>query len=141
MPVFADEPDRAVVYGISYPTCEVRHNLVDRLGGVDDGAFSIGLLHANVGSDTGHEPYAPCTVDDLRQSGVHYWALGHVHTRSLLSRRDPIAAYPGNPQGRHVNETRPRGVYLVDVGQSVMNCELAAGTFELRWCAFVSPPA
>ncbi len=115
VPVFADEPDRAVVYGISYPTREVRHNLADRLGGIDDGAFSIGLLHANVGSDTGHEPYAPCTVDDLRQSGVHYWALGHVHTRSLLSQRDPVAAYPGNPQGRHANETGPRGVYLVEV--------------------------
>ena len=141
VPVFADEPDRAVVYGISYPTREVRHNLAGGLGEVDAGPFSIGLLHANVGSDTGHEPYAPCTVDDLRQSGVNYWALGHVHTRSLLSRRDPVAAYPGNPQGRHANETRPRGVYLVDVGQSVLNCELAAGTFELRWCAFVSPPA
>ncbi len=116
-PVFADEPDRAVVYGISYPTREVRGNLAGRLGEVDGGAFSIGLLHANVGSDTGHEPYAPCTLDDLRQSGVHYWALGHVHTRSLLSQRDPVAAYPGNPQGRHANETGPRGVYLVEVDE------------------------
>ena len=118
VPVFADEPVRAVVYGISYPTREVRDNLAGRLGEVDGGAVSIGLLHANVGSDTGHEAYAPCTVDDLRRSGVHYWALGHVHTRSLLSQRDPVAAYPGNPQGRHANETGPRGVYLVEVDDS-----------------------
>ena len=115
VPVFLDDPGRAVVYGISYPKREVKDNLVDRLGDVETGPFSIGLLHANVGSDTGHEPYAPCTVDDLRQSGVHYWALGHVHARGHLNQHDPVVAYPGNPQGRHANETGPRGVYLVEV--------------------------
>ena len=33
VPVFGDEPDRVLVYGISYPTRDVYENLVSRLGG------------------------------------------------------------------------------------------------------------
>ena len=114
-PVFPGEPQRAVVYGISYPTREVFENLVARLGQVEEGEFTIGLLHANVGGNTDHAPYAPCTLDDLVQTGIDYWALGHVHTRQVLREGTPTVVYPGNTQGRHPNETGVRGVYLVEV--------------------------
>ena len=116
VPVFADEPDRAVVHGISYPTRDVYDNLVRRLGPVRPGPYRIGLLHANVGNNPDHGAYAPCTLDDLAQSGIDYWALGHVHTRQVLRDLEPAAVYPGNSQGRHANETGPRGAYLVEVG-------------------------
>ena len=115
VPVFRDEPDRVLVYGISYPTQHVYENLVSRLGQVDDRAFSIGLLHANVGGNTDHAPYAPCSLDNLARSGIDYWALGHVHTRQILRERTPMVVYPGNSQGRHPNEAGARGVYLVEV--------------------------
>ena len=117
-PVFEDNPDRAVVHGISYPQRDVTENLVHRLGGVESDPFSIGLVHANVGNDRDHAPYAPCSLDELVQSGVDYWALGHVHTRRVLNEHGPTVVYPGNPQGRHPNETGPRGVYLVEVDES-----------------------
>lgn len=115
VPFFADDPDRAVIYGISYPQRDVRENLVLHLGTVDHGPFSIGLLHANVDNDPNHPAYAPCTLADLARTGVDYWALGHVHTRRVLSDRAPMVVYPGNPQGRHPNERGERGVYLVEV--------------------------
>ena len=115
VPVFRDDPERTVVHGISYARRDVTANLVRRLGRADPGPFSIGLLHTNVGNNPGHAPYAPCSLDDLRRSGIDYWALGHIHTRQILNERDPAVAYPGNPQGRHFNETGPRGVYLVEV--------------------------
>ncbi len=114
-PVFESDPGRGLVYGVSYPTRDVYHNLVNELGSVDAGPFNIGLVHANVGSNTGHEAYAPCTLDDLRGIGIDYWALGHVHTREVMRDRGPAVVYPGNPQGRHVNETGARGVYVVEV--------------------------
>ena len=114
-PVFQDDPDRAVVYGISYSTRDVYDNLVRRLGPVRPGPYRIGLLHANVGNNPDHGAYAPCTLDDLAQSGIDYWALGHVHTRQVLNERSPTVVYPGNSQGRHPNETGARGVYLVEV--------------------------
>ena len=115
VPVFPDAPERGLVYGISYPTRDVYDNLVARLGQVDAAAFTIGLLHANVGGNTDHALYAPCSLDDLAQSGIDYWALGHIHTRQVMRERAPTVVYPGNPQGRHPNEPGARGIYLVEV--------------------------
>ena len=117
IPIFPDEPERTVVHGISYPTRDVYDNLVTRLGTVDDGPYSIGLLHTNVGDNTDHALYAPCSLDDLVLSGIDYWALGHVHTREVLSEERPTVVYPGNPQGRQPNETGARGVFVVDVDE------------------------
>tara|TARA_B100000315_G_scaffold258411_1_gene310410 strand:- start:2003 stop:3274 length:1272 start_codon:yes stop_codon:yes gene_type:complete len=117
-PIFEDEPDRAVVYGISYPQREIRENLVPRFGAVERGPFNIGLLHANVDSDPAHDAYAPCSLGDLERTAIDYWALGHVHTRRVLREINPSVVYPGNPQGRHPNERGPRGVYLVEVNDS-----------------------
>ena len=117
VPVFEDDPRRGVVHGISFETDDVSDNLAQRLGKGDPESFSMGLLHANVGTDTVHQSYAPCSLDDLIRSGMDYWALGHVHNRQVLSERSPTVVYPGNPQGRHPNEPGPRGVYLVDVNE------------------------
>ena len=115
-PVFPDEPERATVYGVSYPTREVRENLTPHFVGAGSGqGFKIGLLHANVGNNPDHDPYAPCSVSDLADTGLDYWALGHVHTRQTLRETGPAIVYPGNPQGRHPNEAGARGVYLVEV--------------------------
>ncbi len=127
VPLFSDEPERALVYGISYPTRDVYENLVQRLGKVDSSAFTIGLMHANVGTNTGHAAYAPCSLDDLARSGIDYWALGHVHTRQVLHEPAPTVVYPGNSQGRHPNESGARGVYLVEVN--------AAGAVSLQFHA------
>ena len=123
-PVFPDDPDRAVVHGISFPTSVVRENLALRFQDVSTantnfkGKFNIGLLHANVGGNNAHQNYAPCTVEDLVNTAVDYWALGHVHTRQVLRDERPAIVYPGNPQGRHPRETGTHGVYLVEVADN-----------------------
>lgn len=121
-PVFPREPERAMVYGISYPKRNVSENLSLRFTETRS-EFSIGLLHANVGGNTGHDSYAPCTVDDLAMADINYWALGHVHTRQILREKDPAVVYPGNTQGRHPNEPGPRGVYLVEVDEGTPRLE------------------
>ena len=115
VPVFEDDPQRAVVHGISYPRRDVTENLTRRLGVVEPRPFSIGLMHANVGGNPNHDDYAPCSLEDLKESGIDYWALGHVHTREVLTEKSPTVVYPGNSQGRHPNEPGARGVYLVEV--------------------------
>ena len=132
-PVFEDDPQRAVVHGISYPTRDVYDNLALRVGRVDPNTFSIGLMHANVGNRPGHDPYAPCSLDDLERPGINYWALGHVHTREVLSKQSPTVVYPGNSQGRHPNEPGARGVYLVDVDDDgTVNLEFRS-VDTVRW--------
>ena len=114
--VFPNAPERAMVYGISYPRREMRENLSPLFAEtVAGGGFGVGLLHANVGGNPDHDSYAPCSVADLADAGLDYWALGHVHTRQVLRQERPTVVYPGNPQGRHPLETGARGVYLVEV--------------------------
>jgi DNA repair exonuclease SbcCD nuclease subunit len=109
----------AAVQGMSYPTREVTDNLALQFSPPQSGSiFTIGLLHANVGGNSAHPNYAPCTVEDLSASGIDYWALGHVHSRQTLKRAAPVIAYPGNIQGRHPNETGERGALVVDVDPS-----------------------
>ncbi len=103
------------VQGISYPEVEVRENLSARFHRTAPD-FTVGLLHANLGGLEGHANYAPCTVEDLGARGLDYWALGHVHTRAEYPLAGgAVAVYPGNPQGRHVNEPGERGCVLVEV--------------------------
>lgn len=134
-PVFPHEPERAMVYGISYPKRDVSENLSLRFTETKS-EFSIGLLHANVGNNDEHDSYAPCTVDDLVRTDINYWALGHVHTRQILRERDPFVAYPGNTQGRHSNEPGPHGVYLVEVDKRGTPRAEFREVDEVRWKTF-----
>lgn len=77
--------------------------------------FAIGVLHANVGGQPGHDDYSPCSLDDLAARGIDYWALGHVHRRQVLRSGDPWVVYPGFAQGRSVRELGPGGCYRVEV--------------------------
>ncbi|MGE3164216.1 MAG: exonuclease SbcCD subunit D [Planctomycetota bacterium] len=77
----------------------------------------IALLHALVdGARAGesHDRFAPCGRTDLRAKGYDYWALGHVHERQIAC-EDPLAVYPGNPQGRSPRESGARGAYVVSL--------------------------
>jgi DNA repair exonuclease SbcCD nuclease subunit len=106
----------ATVHGISYATRETRENLALRFRRGPEDGIHIGLLHANVGGQPEHDPYSPCTVEDLSAIGMDYWALGHVHTRQFMC-RSPWVVYPGNLQGRspRQSELGPKGAVVVTV--------------------------
>ena len=77
----------------------------------------IAVLHTQVVDSPGsaaHQSYAPSQLDALRTSGHDYWALGHVHKRSILCEQ-PGIHYPGNLQGRTHGERGAKGCLLVDV--------------------------
>jgi DNA repair exonuclease SbcCD nuclease subunit len=115
----ADRDGKAAanIQGISYPERDEHRNLAELFSPTSD-IFHIGLLHANVGNDTGHEPYAPCSIEDLIRSEMDYWALGHVHVRKVLSAESPTIIYPGNTQGRNIRETGEKGCFLVTVDEN-----------------------
>jgi DNA repair exonuclease SbcCD nuclease subunit len=132
LPLERDGSLLAHIQGISYPKRDERRNL-SRLFKRSDPGFHIGLLHANVGSDTGHEPYAQCSLEDLLRPEMDYWALGHVHKKKLLSHNLPYVLYPGNTQGRNFKETEEKGCYLVRVNEDKdVDVEFHA-TDVIRW--------
>ncbi len=103
------------IYGISYPTRDEQRNLAQLFKSDASDVFSIGVLHGNFGSNTGHANYAPFTLPDLQSAGMDYWALGHIHKRQIVSESQPLAIYPGNIQGRHFNETGLKGCVKIHV--------------------------
>ena len=116
-PVFPDDPERAMVYGFSYPQQEMHEDVTQQFAGLPPSTFNIGLLHANVGGNPHHDAYGACNIADLTEAPIDYWALGHVHSKVILRGSAPAIVYPGNPQGRHPNEVGVRGVYLVEVDE------------------------
>jgi DNA repair exonuclease SbcCD nuclease subunit len=117
-PVIRRGKEVARVTGISYARERVTENLAAAMKPDSDSPYSVGLLHANVAGQTGHADYAPVSLDELTASGFDYWALGHVHTRSVLAQDPSTVVYPGNPQGRNPREAGPRGCVQVDVNRN-----------------------
>ena len=103
-----------MVHGWSYNQRDVTENLAQGYPPPVSGKFNIGLLHTACTGRPPHDPYAPCTVEQLVHHGYDYWALGHAHTLEVVN-RDPYIVYPGNLQGRSSRETGPKGACLVTV--------------------------
>jgi DNA repair protein SbcD/Mre11 len=132
-PVMRDGEEVARVYGVSFGERVVTTNLAASFRREPDAPFAVGLLHANVGNQEGYDNYAPCSLSDLRASGMDYWALGHVHRPRVLSSRDPVAVYAGSPQGRDPGEADPRGVYLVSTDGGRQVAHEFRSTDVVRW--------
>ena len=120
------------VHGQSFATKAVTDDIASGYPAPDRDRFNIGLLHSSIDGREGHANYAPCSVERLRDHGYDYWALGHVHNREVLH-EDPWIVFPGNLQGRHVNETGPKGATLVTVTDNKI-VNVSAESFDaVRW--------
>lgn len=119
------------VHGQSYATQEVTDNLAKSYPSPVEGVLNIGLLHCLISGAQGHQPYAPCTIDDLASKEYDYWALGHVHNFSLLKER-PWIVYSGCCQGRHIKETGSKGCVLVEADDGGLQAQFVP-LDVLRW--------
>ncbi|MDF1556083.1 MAG: DNA repair exonuclease [Deferrisomatales bacterium] len=120
------------IHGQGFASRVVTDNLVLGFPPAETGLLNIGLLHSSLTGRPGHEPYAPCTVESLRNKGYQYWALGHVHTREVVA-EDPWVVFPGNLQGRHARETGPKGCVLVTVEDGAIAGHTFRALDVLRW--------
>lgn len=73
----------------------------------------LGLLHGDL--DNPLSSYAPLTSDDLFQSGVHAWVLGHIHKPARREQHGKHIWYPGSPQAMSPKETGVHGAILIEV--------------------------
>ena len=103
-----------VIHGLSFTKPHAHESLVSKYKPPIEGAVNIGMMHTSLAGAPGHDLYAPCSIADLQTTGFQYWALGHVHKRSVTE-GDCTIVMPGNPQGRDINEAGPKSVSLVTV--------------------------
>ncbi|HLQ98574.1 MAG TPA: DNA repair exonuclease [Candidatus Dormibacteraeota bacterium] len=106
------------LHGFSYENRAVLTNkTAEYQANQQNALFHIALLHGSLQSNTEHDTYAPFQLSELVHSDFDYWALGHIHQRSIL-KEDPPIVYSGNTQGRHRKETGEKGCYHVVLSEA-----------------------
>lgn len=103
------------IHGLSFAQPHAPQSLIGKYRPPVEGAVNIGLMHTSLAGAPGHDLYAPCSFADLQGTGFRYWALGHVHKRSVVEGGCAIVM-PGMPQGRDINEAGAKSVTLVTIG-------------------------
>jgi DNA repair exonuclease SbcCD nuclease subunit len=126
-----DELD-VVLHGQSFPKQHLHDNLVPAYPAPTEAHFNIGVLHTALEGGTVHADYAPCSLEELRNKGYDYWALGHVHQHRIFE-TEPHIVYPGNLQGRSIRETGPKGACLVTVEGGVVSAVDHVPLDVVRW--------
>ena len=102
------------MHGRGFAAREALENMLPSYPARAEGWLNVGLLHTSATGRAGHAPYAPCSAEQMTALGYDYWALGHIHTREVLSEA-PWIVFPGNVQGRHIREAGPKGATLITV--------------------------
>lgn len=123
---------KAALHGRSFPTGAVDFDITEDYPAAVPGWFNVGVLHTSLAGNAMHDTYAPTDERRLCGLGYDYWALGHIHAGQILREADPVIAYSGACQGRHVNEPGAKGCYMVDVdsgGPTMEFCPLDG----VRW--------
>lgn len=124
-----------VVHGFSYRENHIEKDMVSNFPAKVADKYNIGLMHAGEWMQKGDNVYAPFTLNELRNLNYDYFALGHIHHRRVLSEQ-PLIAYSGNLQGRHINEQGPKGVSLVEVDEETRQSQLKfIETAPVQWQA------
>ncbi len=129
---FVIEDLGVAVHGQGFDTRDVTTDLSSRYPEPKRSLFNIGLLHTALEGRAGHASYAPCRLSALVDRGYDYFALGHVHTREVVSSQ-PWIVFPGNLQGRHARETGAKGATLVTVEHEQVRSVEHRALDEVRW--------
>ncbi len=108
---------RVRVLGQSYSTPAESKKIHLNYNPPSDDLINIAMLHT--GLDPGPNTYVPCSRKELKnQPDIDYWALGHIHSPTIINDSNPVIAYSGIPQGRDVGEVGLKGCFLVQVESS-----------------------
>lgn len=131
---FSIEKIKVALHGRSFPHRAVTENFALSYPAPIPGWFNIGVLHTSCDGRPNHDNYAPCTVGDLASRNYQYWALGHIHDYEEVC-RDPWVVFPGNLQGRGIQESGPKGAVLVGVVDGEVNDVRRLILDKARWSA------
>lgn len=104
------------VYGAAFTSAECPGLLEDFRAECEE-RHALLVLHGdptNPGS-----PYCPVTAAQVREAGVDYTALGHIHAQGRFSGGEGLCVWPGCPMGHGFDETGTKGVLLAELGETV----------------------
>lgn len=104
------------VYGAGYEAMDCPA-LLENFRAQGKGKWQIGILHGDAANTS--SPYCPVSPQQVRASGLHYLALGHIHKNGGFRSGDALCAWPGCPMGHGYDETGAKGVILLTLSEEV----------------------
>lgn len=102
------------VYGAGYDSMDCP-GLLEGFRAEGKERYAIGLLHGDTTQLT--SPYCPVTAAQVRESGLDYLALGHIHKSGSFRAGNTLCAWPGCPMGRGYDEVGEKGALIVTLGE------------------------
>ena len=104
------------VWGAAFTERYVKESMLKGFVHESFGEINIMVIHGELSSGVSNE-YNPITIEEIRNSGMNYIALGHRHNYSGINREDKTYyAYCGCPQGRGFDEVGEKGIIYGEIG-------------------------
>lgn len=115
------------VYGKSFLKPIEENNALKNFCVDDKNKINIMILHAEVTTSGSQSQYHPITPQDIKNSGLDYLALGHVHGYSGINKTgNTFWSYPGTPEGKGFDELGEKGFVIGDVYKEYVQLDFQA---------------
>ncbi len=114
------------VYGAGYTSMDCPP-LLEGFRAEGETRWCIAVLHGD--PTVVKSPCCPVTAAQVRDSGLDYLALGHIHKSGSFRAGATLCGWPGCPMGRGWDETGEKGLYIVTLEESA----------SLRWVPLDTP--
>lgn len=98
------------IYGAGYKSMDCP-GLLEDFHAEGTEKYHIAVLHGD--PTVSNSPYCPITSAQVRNSGLDYLALGHIHKAGSFRAGATLCAWPGCPMGRGWDELGDKGAYIV----------------------------
>lgn len=105
------------VWGAGFNERYVKESLLKNFTHKSSGETNIMVIHGEV-CNSGSNEYNPISIEEIKNSGMNYIALGHRHNYSGIKKEDgTYYAYSGCPQGRGFDELGDKGVIYGEISK------------------------
>lgn len=103
------------VYGAAFTAQECPALLEDFQAGGDE-RYALLVVHGD--PNAADSAYNPVTAAQIREAGLDYAALGHIHAAGRFGAGAGMCAWPGCPMGRGFDETGVKGVLVAELDET-----------------------
>jgi len=129
------------VYGAGFQSMDCE-SLLQGFEAEGEERYCLAVLHGDPMQK--NSPYNPVTAAQVRNSGLDYLALGHIHKAGAFRGGETLCAWPGCPMGRGWDETGEKGVCIVTLEDEAQIRPVSLGTpifHDLEVCVGDDPAA
>lgn len=123
-------------HGLSFDATHVLKSFLPDYPAPVPGRRNVGLIHTSLDGSPQHDPYAPCSEQDLMAHGYDLWCLGHIHAPFERTSDPVLAVMPGIPQPRHFGERAGGTIAIVELGDGTPAIERhGVGRLAFKECS------